>query len=339
MRVIGEGSYGCVTNPSIRCSDKSVKNYTNKVSKIMHKKHALQEYKELSKITKIPGIEKFIISMPSICKPSMNSIFHDVIRDCENSKFPKMREDSFRILVFDNGGVNLSEFMKNAYPKMAPKELFIFWTNVVKLIDGLIFFRQKNIIHQDLKAQNIVYNVLTGDMRFIDFGKLTSHQTMIRLCTQSRNNEAHKWFNYPPEFEYSNKNDFVAKKVHWVYSEFLQKMADTFDSYSIGIMMAELIQNRRHPGIASAFLKEAFQLFSEMGNTNLQLRSSDLADFKERYVRLLKLHDMYVPNLPEPTEEILQIAKKTKMISSSEIKKISKLVGGYRRKTSKHKSA
>ena len=76
-KIIGEGTYGCVTNPSIRCTKKI--NYKNKVSKIMHKKYAVKEYNELKKITKIPGITKYILSLPEMCIPKINDQFQNRI--------------------------------------------------------------------------------------------------------------------------------------------------------------------------------------------------------------------------------------------------------------------
>ena len=44
---IGEGTYGCVHKPSLKCEDnKIISNYNDKISKIMKNKHAQIEMKE-----------------------------------------------------------------------------------------------------------------------------------------------------------------------------------------------------------------------------------------------------------------------------------------------------
>ena len=54
--VIGEGTYGCVTKPSLVCKG-SKRNYSHKVSKIMIKKYAKKEHNDMKQITKIDGID------------------------------------------------------------------------------------------------------------------------------------------------------------------------------------------------------------------------------------------------------------------------------------------
>ena len=43
---VGEGSYGCVHNPPLKCKNKPYNSDTNKVSKILTRKNANSELKE-----------------------------------------------------------------------------------------------------------------------------------------------------------------------------------------------------------------------------------------------------------------------------------------------------
>ena len=47
--VIGEGTYGCVHKPSLKCKKKRI-NYDNKISKVMKTKEANIELKEYKNI-------------------------------------------------------------------------------------------------------------------------------------------------------------------------------------------------------------------------------------------------------------------------------------------------
>ena len=38
--VIGEGAYGCIHKPSLTCKETKVKNYKNKVSKVLQREKA-----------------------------------------------------------------------------------------------------------------------------------------------------------------------------------------------------------------------------------------------------------------------------------------------------------
>ena len=62
-KVVGYGTYGCVTKPSLECKSKNPLTKT-RVSKLMHEKSALEEKKEMEVISKIKGIEKYVIKLP-----------------------------------------------------------------------------------------------------------------------------------------------------------------------------------------------------------------------------------------------------------------------------------
>ena len=108
--VIGEGTYGCVTKPSVKCKNKKV-DYKNKLSKIMRNKDAITEYNEMKKISRTPAIEKYIVSLPEICDPITDDVFHKTIENCDNEKFPYMRDEDFSILIIEDGGVSLRIFL------------------------------------------------------------------------------------------------------------------------------------------------------------------------------------------------------------------------------------
>ena len=50
-KVIGTGTYGCVVKPSLKCT--TSQDYKNRVSKVMNKADAMEEYAEMEKISKI----------------------------------------------------------------------------------------------------------------------------------------------------------------------------------------------------------------------------------------------------------------------------------------------
>ena len=52
MTVLGEGAYGCVHKPSLKCKDKPNKNYDNKVSKVLRDTESIGELSEYKNIDK-----------------------------------------------------------------------------------------------------------------------------------------------------------------------------------------------------------------------------------------------------------------------------------------------
>ena len=84
--IVGEGTYGCVIKPALKCDkDTNInkKDYENRLSKVMRKKDAIEELEEMQKIQKIDGIEKFTIREPIYCKPELNARFNKIVKGCE----------------------------------------------------------------------------------------------------------------------------------------------------------------------------------------------------------------------------------------------------------------
>ena len=62
-----------------------------------------------------------------------------------------------------------------------------------------MFFIKNKIIHHDIKLANIVYNITTGDAKFIDFGLMTTKEKFIEQSIKSENGLAITWDYFPPE--------------------------------------------------------------------------------------------------------------------------------------------
>ena len=69
---IGEGTYGCVHKPSLKCDKKppGLPNYNDKISKLMESKEARDELKEFFNIKKIDPTDMFHSGTPVYCTPS-----------------------------------------------------------------------------------------------------------------------------------------------------------------------------------------------------------------------------------------------------------------------------
>jgi len=58
--ILGEGTYGCVIKPSLKCKTNKKINYSGRVSKVMRKKDADDEMNEMNKIKHIKGLENIL---------------------------------------------------------------------------------------------------------------------------------------------------------------------------------------------------------------------------------------------------------------------------------------
>lgn len=309
-KVVGEGTYGCVTKPALKCKQTRY-NRSNRLTKVMKASDAAREYKEMKSITKKPGIEKYIISMPDICEPELDSTFFNTIKQCENEKIGKALPEEFRMLVIEDGGISLRQFRDNVLQTLSKTDVAIFLTRIYHLLEGIQFFYRNNIIHHDIKDRNIVYNIETGKMRFIDFGLMQTVKGMIRDSRRNKNAMAQTWDNFPPEYDCVNRNDYRFCDYTMDYDDFLHRLAKTFDWYSFGIMFPKtLMKLRENDQISQEAFNALLKYFNVLGESNIQKRDYDTSLMPNKYKKLLEHYKLWNEGDPEPSAKSVQLQSK-----------------------------
>lgn len=220
-KVIGEGSYGCVHDPSLKC-DRSFSdvNYKNKVSKILSRRDANKELVEYAAIERADPNEQFYLGVPKNCPPAQSKSNYQAVRECKKMgsnatiESTKHIHPDYHLLVMNNGGMNLSDYAKSMkYAPSTPenrKKMEMFWIECHRLFLGLSVFLKQNIIHHDLKAQNIVYNPTTNRVAFIDFGLMRPLDS--KKAKVFHNNDHMNHWSYPVETFLYNKTNFSNAK-------------------------------------------------------------------------------------------------------------------------------
>jgi len=213
--VIGEGSYGCVHKPSLKCNNKKDFSYENKVSKVLGYIEADTEYEEYDKVRKADNNQDYYLGLPYVCDIDNKSITNlKAIQKCKigSDVFKKLKNNEYKLLIMEDGGLNLEEFankMKSWPVNTENKEKCEkFLLESLRLFKGLLVFKQHGLIHHDLKPQNIVYNETTNRLNFIDFGLMTSRKKLIKNAKESNYDFAIFHWSYPWEMEYLNKDEF-----------------------------------------------------------------------------------------------------------------------------------
>ena len=115
IKVIGEGSYGCVHKPSIHCKTppRPGFNYTNYVSKIMTTKNAKKELAEFLIIKNIDPTNEYHLGSPILCHPNIdNKKVTTAIDKCKYIKSNNIEtnEDKYSLLLLKYGGPDLKIF-------------------------------------------------------------------------------------------------------------------------------------------------------------------------------------------------------------------------------------
>ena len=220
--VIGKGTYGCVHKPSLHCTIPPSKDfdYSKHISKIMGKEDAIKELNEFVLLAKVDPHNEFHLGKPYLCEPKNDAEAQKDVAKCYGmATHFSLYPDYYRLLLQEYGGYNLEQFCKDHlenYLKPAPiKNKDTFWLEVHRLLRGLQTFKQNDLVHLDLKPQNIVFHPQTGRLNFIDFGLATSKKKIIELGTDSKYNkhrmkEAH--WSYPLDIIYINQSVYSSYK-------------------------------------------------------------------------------------------------------------------------------
>lgn len=327
-KIVGVGTYGCVVKPSLECETNE--KYNGRVSKIMAEHDAKEELKEMENIVGIPNIQKYILRLPKLCNPAKSKKFYDIIKKCNNRKVQTAlshNENSVKLLLLDDGGVDLEKFSNNIIKTLSDADINIFISSLLNLIKGVSFFLENNIIHHDIKLPNIVYNVKTADIKFIDFGIMMKYSDYIYSSKTNQNDMAQSWDYFPKEYSCVNKFHFdnldKCKKYHFEsYDHFLEKSAKTFDSYCLGFCLVDLFKNigRRVQHIHPDFFAKSTIIAKEYCDPELHTRNKDLNSWYSRYKELLKKYNIYNVSNPTPSSRSIELADKysiRKMTSAS----------------------
>ena len=182
--VIGEGSYGCIHRPSLRCENVRIHNYGDKVSKVATEREAKKEFDEYKIISQIDPDNKYHLGPPVVCNPKTTEYTARSIHKCAHDRFRNYPNgEKLSLLVMKDGGFSIEDYADSLMSKLpinAIQEIRNVLISMETIIEGLNVFIDRKVMHSDLKSQNIVYNANTGKALFIDFGLMTSMGKMKR---------------------------------------------------------------------------------------------------------------------------------------------------------------
>jgi len=266
-KIIGKGTYGCVHKPSLKCKTRKV-NYKNKISKYMLKTHANTEMVEYNMIKKADPKKYIYLGKPIECIPEYSIENVDAMLKCNLGDNIK----DFSILVMNDGGENLEDFAKrfgkNPVTSENKNKMELFWIEAQRILYGLTLFLQKDIIHYDLKAQNIVYNEKTNRINFIDFGLMVTKTGVEFGCKHSVSRKAIKHWSYPFEVQFMNANSFnkMANSSPETKSNFIKDIINNMENQ----------ENKCY----RIFLSNIFgHLHTNIKNENRKIVMNDFQDF------------------------------------------------------------
>jgi serine/threonine protein kinase len=273
--VIGEGTYGCALRPPMKCRDEPLRN-KNDISKLMTSANAIKELKEFALIDAADTQKQFYLGKPSKCAPDRILSNIRSIRKCPSGKFAPERMDDYSLLVMKYGGQDLEQFGEEVQTWTKTKEhvdaIELFWLEVVRLFYGLKVLHDDNVLHHDLKQQNIVYDRETNRVNFIDFGFMEKKSTRIYASKVEANwlGNRHHW-SFPLEAIYWNKDIYMAaarrEKTKRGYREFARSVADNCGYFFTSVIHFNASKSKIDK-VAAVSTRNAFRNVLEFEPTN-----------------------------------------------------------------------
>jgi serine/threonine protein kinase len=262
--VIGEGSYGCIHKPSLKCKNKRT-TYKKRVSKILPKRYAEKELKEYDVLSDIDKKHKYYLGNPILCEPAETEYNEKSFEKCEKSVGEDNKNLSDNdLLIMKDGGINIQLFAdkmkKIPHSEESNEKIELFWIEFHRVLMGIQLFLKKGYLHYDMKPQNIVYDESAKRINIIDFGLMRKMSDVIEASKSSENHLGVYHWSYPFESNFINKHEFEkfknlnTEEKEKLYKKITKEFKSNNDS-SFRNFLSEMLINNSKPVIMDAFYK------------------------------------------------------------------------------------
>ena len=168
---MNQGAYGCIVKPQIECDENEYdsKKYVSKIQEV-----SFELEKEIKIGEEIQKIENYFNNFAPIlksCNVSLNEIPYDIVNNCKIMKNSLGEKDETKTYVSNKiryvGKYDLEKIIKMTETK---KQLPTLLDNHLYLLKSIEKLLTNNIIHFDLKPNNIIYDEIQGVPIIIDYG-------------------------------------------------------------------------------------------------------------------------------------------------------------------------
>lgn len=240
-KLLGQGSYGCVFKPHIRCIDRKKKRVNNGVGKVFEDHDEYEQEVQINNLVtqNADPDGKFTLPILATCEVRQPRNQADVM-GCRQFSTNK---DVYDQIIFPYAGKSVKDILSQKGTTSKFWKMFIAFR---PLLEGLVRFEQLGYVHCDIKPHNIM--VKKGQMLLIDFGlwgRSFDIYKKYRVPLLNSNNPY-----YPPEFKlrFNKKKDFTEQQFR---SKFLENFGSTqkakklFDTLAIKLDtdLSELYNN------------------------------------------------------------------------------------------------
>ena len=173
-KLIGQGSYGCVYKPGINCSG-NINTNKKMVSKItILESTTINEFKISNLVKQINNYSNRFCPIIKKCNVSFNKILNTLNESAEECEMlNKLYETQYVVLYLNYipGRLSLKEFLYNSF-KTNNSSIFYpeMFNSLMYSLTSVLLLNSRNIVHNDLHSNNIIFNTRTNKPIIIDFG-------------------------------------------------------------------------------------------------------------------------------------------------------------------------
>ena len=164
-KLLSQGGYGCVFYPGIECNGKTTKDDTI-VTKVQEKNFTSDnEIKIGTLIHKQGGYELFFLPVISACDINIRKASRRELSKCKIVKDYKNKYVAMKMVYVEN-----NDFADIIKKNKASDIILTFIESYRYLLMALEKLNTINVVHFDIKLENIIFHGATYDPRIIDFG-------------------------------------------------------------------------------------------------------------------------------------------------------------------------
>ena len=254
---ISNGSYGCVYRKPLECKEDSINmkyGNPNYMMKLMDKYSAEIELKYGRLLKSVDPLQQyFLYVLPHLC--TVKQPLSSLKTDCTILK--SMEDPKGYIMKY--GGITLNEYIEDDRSDRINITLIWNWFN--KMIKALVLLRIINMIHFDIKEDNLVIDE-NGDIFIIDFGLSTigdhipSHNTFYGvepLFINMQHISNKKAYKDAKEQYHDQDFDNAYRLLHSVYvkgkktyDKFISPFVKEIDVFSVGRVFSNIMDIFEH---------------------------------------------------------------------------------------------